>query len=89
MSGEKAAPRRRMKIIVTPQTGKSQGVPSLFTVTTSVSYRVRGSGDEDGEQAGARVGEGSSAQTVLPETRIYKGAVYEKGEDGQWHLQHE
>ena len=22
-----------------------------------------------------------------PETRTYKGAVYEKGEDGQWHLQ--
>jgi hypothetical protein len=22
-----------------------------------------------------------------PETRIYKGALYEKGEDGQWHLQ--
>jgi hypothetical protein len=22
-----------------------------------------------------------------PETRTYKGATYEKGEDGQWHLQ--
>jgi hypothetical protein len=21
------------------------------------------------------------------ETRTYKGAIYEKGEDGQWHLQ--
>ena len=26
-------------------------------------------------------------ETKPPETRTYKGAVYEKGEDGQWHLQ--
>jgi hypothetical protein len=27
------------------------------------------------------------AQQRAPETRVYKGAVYEKGDDGQWHLQ--
>jgi len=27
------------------------------------------------------------AKTSAPETRIYKGAIYEKGKDGQWHLQ--
>jgi hypothetical protein len=26
-------------------------------------------------------------QKSQPETRTYKGATYEKGEDGQWHLQ--
>jgi Flp pilus assembly CpaE family ATPase len=26
-------------------------------------------------------------QQRTPETRVYKGAVYEKGDDGQWHLQ--
>ncbi len=26
-------------------------------------------------------------QNAKPETRTYKGATYEKGEDGQWHLQ--
>ena len=28
-----------------------------------------------------------AAETRPRETRTYKGAVYEKGEDGQWHLQ--
>jgi hypothetical protein len=30
-----------------------------------------------------------SAQDVQVETRLYKGAVYAKGNDGQWHLQRE
>jgi hypothetical protein len=29
----------------------------------------------------------SAGRTGEPETRMYKGAMYEKGEDGQWHLQ--
>ena len=33
------------------------------------------------------VGERNATMTNLRETRTYKGAVYEKGEDGQWHLQ--
>lgn len=32
-------------------------------------------------------GERTAAKTSPRETRTYKGAVYEKGEDGQWHLQ--
>ena len=32
----------------------------------------------------ARVNSGPKGK---PETRTYKGATYEKGEDGQWHLQ--
>lgn len=32
-------------------------------------------------------GERSVSETMQRETRTYKGAVYEKGEDGQWHLQ--
>ncbi len=31
-------------------------------------------------------GERAAIKTDPPETRKYKGAVYEKGEDGQWHL---
>ncbi len=31
--------------------------------------------------------ERTAAETNPRETRTYKGAVYEKGEDGQWHLQ--
>jgi hypothetical protein len=33
------------------------------------------------------MGEHTATRTDLRETRMYKGAVYEKGEDGQWHLQ--
>ncbi len=32
-------------------------------------------------------GQQTATQTNPRETRTYKGAVYEKGEDGQWHLQ--
>jgi Flp pilus assembly CpaE family ATPase len=32
-------------------------------------------------------GELTAAMAIARETRTYKGAVYEKGEDGQWHLQ--
>jgi hypothetical protein len=31
--------------------------------------------------------ESTAAEANARETRTYKGAVYEKGEDGQWHLQ--
>jgi hypothetical protein len=33
------------------------------------------------------MGEHAAARTAPRETRTYKGAVYEKGDDGQWHLQ--
>jgi hypothetical protein len=33
------------------------------------------------------MGEHSATKTTPRETRMYKGAVYEKGDDGQWHLQ--
>ena len=33
------------------------------------------------------MGERTATKANLRETRMYKGAVYEKGEDGQWHLQ--
>ncbi len=32
-------------------------------------------------------GESTATRTNARETRKYKGAVYEKGRDGQWHLQ--
>lgn len=35
------------------------------------------------ESAGRR----TATAAIARETRVYKGAVYEKGEDGQWHLQ--
>jgi len=29
----------------------------------------------------------TGSQDCKPQTRIYKGAIYERGENGQWHLQ--
>jgi len=31
--------------------------------------------------------ENTGSQESKPQTRIYKGAIYERGENGQWHLQ--
>jgi hypothetical protein len=39
----------------------------------------------DAEQEPAKVS--APPQNIYRETRTYKGATYEKGEDGQWHLQ--
>jgi hypothetical protein len=39
----------------------------------------------DAEQDPAKTS--APQQNIYRETRIYKGATYEKGEDGQWHLQ--
>jgi Flp pilus assembly CpaE family ATPase len=38
-------------------------------------------------ERGANQNRATPAPKGKPETRTYKGAVYEKGEDGQWHLQ--
>ena len=38
------------------------------------------------EQEMAR-GDDQPAENLQPETRLYRGAVYAKGDDGQWHLQ--
>ena len=43
---------------------------------------------DSADSASAEVmGERTAAKTNLRETRKYKGAVYERGEDRQWHLQ--
>ena len=72
------------------QARKFEGVPLLFSVSTFVSYLPE-------NQTGAAIPAEKSSETVFedaaqkvpPERRKYKGAVYEKGEDGLWHLQHE
>lgn len=53
--------------------------PSTWTFTAT------GIGKTDSAPAEA-TGEHTTTQTTPRETRTYKGAVYEKGEDGQWHL---
>lgn len=40
-------------------------------------------------EPGIEIGEDHPAQNPQGETRLYRGAVYAKGDDGQWHLQRE
>jgi Flp pilus assembly CpaE family ATPase len=58
-----------------------------FMVTESTATETS---DETGlEEANEEVFAMASApsKNYEPQTRTYKGAIYEKGEDGQWHLQ--
>jgi Flp pilus assembly CpaE family ATPase len=70
-----------------------EGVPnldSLLKARTQTPFKAIETEDRVGlADAGQEASASSSAprQHRKPETRIYKGAIYEKGEDGQWHLQ--
>ena len=50
------------------------------------SFITNNSAPEDSASAEI-TGEDSAATASPRETRSYKGAIYEKGEDGKWHLQ--
>ena len=73
-------------------TNKSEEVPLLFTVSSNVSYRVSASADASSageEKTEIPTTEDSSAHAMLRKRRKCLGAVYEKGDDGQWHLQYQ
>jgi hypothetical protein len=90
MGGRDAVRRRRKKTAVAPHARKFEDVPLLFSVSTFVSYLP----DDQAETAISAAKDAepvfeNPAHNAPPERRQYKGAVYEKGEDGLWHLQHE
>jgi len=70
-----------------------EGVPnldSLLTASTLTPFIAAETEDQTGLADANRETLGSTSTPIQngePETRIYKGATYEKGEDGQWHLQ--
>jgi hypothetical protein len=75
---------------VAPQARKFEDVPLLFSVSTFVSYLPDTPADAATPvEKGSETVFESPAQSAPPEQRKYRGAVYEKGEDGLWHLQHE
>jgi Flp pilus assembly CpaE family ATPase len=72
---------------------KVEGSPDMVSSPTAVSDSQAAQGSiatnsapEDSAPADV-TGEYTAATASARETRTYKGAVYEKGEDGQWHLQ--
>jgi hypothetical protein len=82
----KYAPAQSMEVI---EIEGVSNLDSLLEASTNAPFAPVHSEDENGRQ--------EAKQNVVPistpiqkdalETRTYKGAVYEKGEDGQWHLQ--
>jgi serine/threonine protein phosphatase PrpC len=64
-------------------------LPNIASLLTAPSQAPLASG-VSAQPAGAGVAErkdDQSAERPQRETRTYKGAIYEKGDDGQWHLQ--
>lgn len=63
---------------------------SLLRASTKTPFLVTETEDQPGPVDANQevlVAAGAPSQNSEPQTRVYKGAVYEKGEDGQWHLQ--
>jgi Flp pilus assembly CpaE family ATPase len=56
---------------------ETQSPRTLFAINSALEKSTQGGG----------MTERNGASTNPRETRMYKGALYEKGEDGQWHLQ--
>jgi hypothetical protein len=82
----KYAPAQAMEVI---EIEGVSNLDSLLEASTNAPFAPVRSEDDNGRQ--------EAKQSVVPistpiqkdelETRTYKGAIYEKGEDGQWHLQ--
>jgi hypothetical protein len=71
---------------------KSGNVPLLFTVSARAPLHAAGTPSAatgEGEDFDPREDFDPSAQPKQRERRIYRGAVYERGDDCQWHLLHE
>jgi hypothetical protein len=67
--------------------------PNISSLPTPAAHAPIATGDAanymklaDAERA-TNQNRNTAALKDRPETRTYKGAIYEKGEDGQWHLQ--
>jgi Flp pilus assembly CpaE family ATPase len=63
---------------------------SLLEASTQTPFEATETDDQTGvDDATSEVLEikNTGSQDRKPQTRIYKGALYEKGDDGQWHLQ--
>jgi len=85
MSGRRAATARRP--IVPQPTDKPKDIPLLLTISTLVMPPPVPALPAEPECAPVSEEQSSaSAQTRPRERRVYQGAVYEKGEDCQWHL---
>lgn len=73
-------------------TNRPNEVPLLLTLSTrflSLSAGEHEAAEEEEAPVSSSSDAGVSNQSTQRERRVYRGAVYEKGEDHQWHLLHE
>jgi Flp pilus assembly CpaE family ATPase len=74
----------------TEQEPEPEQEPGLFGLTAVAMSDIFPDADQGAERDAERDAATNSStprQDTHHETRTYKGAIYEKGEDGQWHLQ--
>jgi len=75
----------KVEIVVEAPANIASGHAALEQTPLVLTAVAENDAAENGEQAAATWN--TFPQNTHRETRTYKGAVYEKGEDGQWHLQ--
>jgi Flp pilus assembly CpaE family ATPase len=81
---EKYAPA---KATVALEVKEVPDIHSLITATTQTPATKTANGNSTASANAKREGGNAPARKIQRETRTYKGAIYEKGDDGQWHLQ--
>jgi hypothetical protein len=84
---EKYATAQATVVLEVEGSPDSASLPTAATETPS-TWTFTAIGSAPADSAPAEATDNRTATKTNPrETRIYKGAVYEKGGDGQWHLQ--
>lgn len=85
--------REGYAMVKTVVTIRVEGLPNVASLlkaaskTPSASSLAAQSAAAGAAERGAVRKDDQPAQRLQRETRTYKGAIYEKGDDGQWHLQ--
>jgi len=80
----------KAQAVVVLEVKESPDIASLPTAATETQFAwtFAATNSAPGDSAPTEVTDERTATETEPrETRKYKGAIYEKGEDGQWHLQ--
>jgi hypothetical protein len=84
---EKYAPAQAMVELHVEASPDIASPPVAAAPTPSTQSFTAASSDSAASAPANGTGQHAATGTKPRETRIYKGAVYEKGEDDQWHLQ--
>jgi hypothetical protein len=82
-----AAPKVTSKPSLTPAAGAAPAAATQKPVTPTVKPTAKAErADLGGAKQDAAASVPAPSRQTEPETRTYKGAIYVKGDDGEWHL---